>query len=351
MESKEPKPDEAKSEAPAAASEEQSAPEQAAPADALGKTNEELGQEIVDATETAGDGKPSEDGKPLKKPNAIKVFWRKVNIYLLMFILIMIVAGALTIVSYLNSKKAPKVPGIASQTLTQEALKQLATSNTTIGNAAQTLTVQGNAVFSGQVLIRSDLNVAGNIQAGGSLQAPSLTISGKTNLADTQINALQVATTTSVQGNTTLMKDLSVAGATSFSGPVTASSITTTRLVLSGNASLVVPNHISFSGASPSRSSINQAVLGAGGSASINGSDTSGTINMNSGNNPTAGCLISITFNQPFTNQPHIIISPVGSAAGSMQYYATRAQNGFSVCSNNAAAPNQVFAFDYFITN
>jgi len=353
MESNESKPDEEKSEAAApgeAKAEEKAEGEQTAPVDALEKTNEELGEDVVDATGTVGalDGGDKE-AKPVKGPNAIKKLLKKVDIYLVLFILIIVIAAATSIVSYLNSKKAPPQAAIVTQKLTQDDLKKLSTSDTTIGNAAQTLTVQGNAIFAGQVLIKSDLGVAGNIQLGGSLQAPALTVSGKTNLGDTQINNLQVATNVLVQGTTTL-KDLNVSGNTAFNGPVTASQITVTKLILSGNAVLQIPNHISFTGASPSRTTT-QATLGAGGTASINGSDTTGTININTGNGPAAGCFVNITFNRPFTSPPHVLVSPVGAAAGLLEYYVNRSTTGFSLCTNNSPQGNQVFAFDYFITD
>src|SRR5690606_13049260 len=100
-------------------------------------------------------------------------------------------------------------------------------------------------------------------------------------------------------------------------------------------SSLKVPNHISFPGAAPSRT-VTQAVLGNSGSASIDGSDTAGTINVQSGNNPTAGCFISLVFNQAYSNPPHVIISPVGSEAGNLDYYVNRDKAGFSVCTNNS---------------
>jgi cytoskeletal protein CcmA (bactofilin family) len=227
-------------------------------------------------------------------------------------------------------------------------LKSLANTDATVGNTAQTLTIQGSAVINGQTLARSNLNVAGNIQTGGSIQTPSITVSGQSNLGTTQINTLQVASTTSIQGTTTV-RDLNVSGAASFSGPITASQITVTRLILSGNASLEVPNHISFTGSTPSRTT-NATVLGNGGSANISGSDTAGTININSGNNPTPGCYITVRFNQSFPRQPRVMVSPVGSAAGQLQYYVNRDSNGFSLCSVNAAVNNQSFAFDYFVT-
>ncbi|OYW84303.1 hypothetical protein B7Z17_04305, partial [Candidatus Saccharibacteria bacterium 32-49-10] len=268
--------------------------------------------------------------------------------YLLLFILITVISGVVSLVFWFNSQKPPEAATVESQSLTTEALQQLANTDASVGNTAQTLTIQGSAVINGQTLARGDLNVAGNFQTGGSVTTPGLTVSGTSNLGEVQINGLQVVSNVAIQGTTTV-RDLNVSGVSSFSGAVTASQITVTRLILSGNATLEVPNHISFSGSTPSRS-ITQSVLGNGGSASVGGSDTAGTINVNSGNNPTAGCFIRVSFNQNFPSQPHVIVSPVGRAAGAMQYYVERDTNGFSVCSANAPQNNQAYAFDYFIS-
>lgn len=301
---------------------------------------------VVDATKKP-DGTLIEGHAP-KPPSPLKRFLQKVNIYLLGFILILVVVGGMTAMSMVKSQKAPVVATFGSQELNDDALKKLASSDVNVGSAAQTLTVQGNTVLAGQVLVRSDLSAAGNVQVGGTLQAPSLTISGKTNLADTQINTLQVASNTTIQGATTV-KDLNVGGAASFGGPVNAGQITVTKLIMSGNASLQVPNHIAFTGPSPGRS-VNPSVLGGSGTASINGSDTTGTVNINIGGSPTAGCFVNITFSQAFTSTPHVLLTPVGSAAGLIQYYITRTNSGFSICTNNPAPANQSFAFDYFVT-
>jgi len=319
-----------------------------APADALSRTPEELDEEEAEraAAKPVSD-KPLEPGE--KKVSGFRKFLKKVNIYFLFFILVVIVAGAIAAVNYLNSQKAPAEPNIATQTLSEDTLKQLANTDATVGGASQTLTIQGNAIIAGQTLMRGNLNVAGNIQAGGSLQAPNLTVSGTSNLGTVQINSLQVAQNTAVQGSTTL-RDLNVSGTSSFGGAMTASQITVTRLILSGNAVLQVPNHISFTGPTPNRT-VNSSVLGNGSSASMSGSDTAGTVNINSGNGPTAGCFIRINFQQAFTSQPRVIVSPIGAGAGLMEYYVDRNATGFSICTNNAAPANQVFGFDYFVTN
>jgi len=319
---------------------------QQAPADALSRTPDDLEKEQAEQ-ETKKDADAPEE----KKLSPAKRLLRKINLYILLFSLILVIAGAVTIVNYLNSQKAPPEPNIANQSLTQDALKQLANTDATVGSTSQTLTIQGNAVIAGQTLMRGNLQVAGNLQTGGSITGSSLTISGSSNLGAAQINSLQVAQNTAVQGTTTL-RDLNVSGTSSFSGAVTASQITVTKLILSGNATLEVPNHIAFTGPSPARSITTSSLLGAGGSLSVNGSDTTGTITINTGNNPSStGCFARITFHQTFTSKPHVIVSPIGSAAGKLQFYVDRDTSGFSICTNTTPDDRMVFGFDYFVTN
>jgi hypothetical protein len=319
-----------------------------APQDALEKTNDEL-QESNPAPAPADGMGP--DGKPLKKPNAFKQFLRRFNVYFLLFLLVAIIAAAVAVVSYLNSQKTPKTPDTATQGLTQDTLKQLTNSDATVGDTGQTLTVQGNAIFTGQVLIQKDLNVAGTINVGGPIKLADLTVSNSTNLNTVQANTLQVAQASTFQGVVTVQHGLNVAGGATIDN-LTANQITVSKITVSGSGVLEIPNHISFTGASPGRQNIDFNALGNGGSASINGSDTSGTFNMHTGAGPTAGCYLTITFNRPFSGAPHVIISPVGSAAGSMDYYANnRTSTGFQLCSNNAPAANATFAFDYFVAN
>lgn len=327
------------------------ADDQQAPADALSRTPEDLEEEAKQTEEAAGTGKTDE--LPEKKLSPVKRFFRKVNIYFLIFVLVVVGAGIFMLVTYLNSTKDPTVPNIASQPLTEDALKELANTNVSVGDVSQTLTIQGNAIIAGQTLMRGNLSVAGNIQTGGTITVPKLTVSGDTNLGATQINSLQVATNVAIQGTTT-MRDLNVAGATSFSGTVTASQITVSKLIMSGNAVLEIPNHISFTGSSPNRSITSSALLGSGGSISVSGSDTTGTITINTGNAPSiasGNCFARITFQQVFTNRPHVIVSPFSVTAGKLQYYVDRDNTGFSICTINAPDANKQFGFDYFVTN
>lgn len=321
--------------------------EEDAPEDALSRTPEDIEQE---AATTASEAAKTDGTKPdVKKPSVIKAFFRKVNLYILIFVLLLVVVGSASVVFYLNSTSVPDEPGIANQDLTSEELKQLANTNAAVGNQDQTLTIRGSAVIDGQTLMRSNLNVAGNLQTSGAIQSPDLTVAGTSNLGSAQINSLQVAGDTVLQGDMSV-RNLSVAGSSTFSGNMTASQITVTNLVLSGNALLEIPNHITFSGPRPGRTILSSA-LGSGGTASVNGSDTAGTVNINTGNNPSAGCMVRINFHQAFSREPHVIISPVGAAAAQTQYYVDRNQNNFSICTVSPAPANKAFSFDYFVTN
>jgi len=296
------------------------------------------------------DSNPATDSEPVKKVGGLKAFIRKVNIYLLGFILLLVLAGFLAAISFFNSKKTPPAPNIVNQNLTQDQLKQLANSNATIGDTGQTLTIQGSAIVTGQELVRGDLNVAGSLKLGGDISVQNFTAAGTVNLAATQIQTLQVANGSTLKGPVTIQNDLTVGGAASFNQPITANQLTVTNLIMSGNAQLRVPNHIAFTGASPRRQSVGSGALGSGGSASINGSDTTGTVNVNTGGGTSPGCFITVGFNKPFTSTPHVLITPINEGAGQTDYYVTRNTTSFSICTHNAAPTHKNFAFDYFIT-
>lgn len=320
---------------------------QEAPADALSRTPDDLEQEEVERK--AASNQASTDTVAGKKVSPVKAFFRKVNVYFLGFVLLAVIAGAITLTSYLNSQKPTPKAQIEGQALTEDALKELSNTDASVGNTSQTLTIQGNAIVAGEALMRGNLNVAGNFQVGGTIRAPSITISGESNLGTAQVNRLQVAEDLAVQGNTTV-RNLSASGTASFGGAVTAPQLTVSRLILGGNAELQIPNHISFTGPSPSRGATGGA-LGNGGSASVNGSDTSGTVNIRTGTGTVAGCFVRINFNQSFSRQPKVIVSPVGAGAGQTQYYVDRDQAGFSICTASAAPGSQTFAYDYFVAN
>lgn len=245
--------------------------------------------------------------------------------------------------------KGDKSPGSKSPSqvasLSDSQIATLKGSTTVVGSSKQTLDVQSDSIFEGPILARSNLDVAGNIKIGGNLSLPSLSVSGQSNLSGLHVgNDLNVAGAVDIQGQLTLHKGLSVTGTTSF-GNLSAGTLSVTSLELNGDLGL--NRHIVTSGNSPSKSA--GSALGHGGTASVSGNDTAGTINVNTGSSPAAGLFASITFAHAFSGTPHVIITPVGSAAGSISYYVNRTSSGFSIGCSTAPPAGKSFAFDYFV--
>lgn len=324
-------------------------------ADSSAKPTEDKPGDGTDTSKASPDTKTdSASNAPVGQPTSFKQTIKRFRVYVLILLLLAIIGGIFATVSSLNGKKTPPPPSISSQTLSQNQLKQLATSNT--NSSGQTLTVQGNSTLDGQVLIRSNLDVAGTIQLGSGLDVAKVTDSNTSSFGSAQVSTLQVATSSTFQGLVSFQNGMDVSGNTAFSA-ATISALTATDIIMSSNGQIQVPGHLAFTGAFPGRT-INFGVLGNGGSASLNGSDTSGTVSINTGNNPTAGCFITIIFNIPFTTAANIMLGPIGLGAGATQHNAevitdptTGETTGFRICSANTPLPNQAFGFSYFIND
>lgn len=270
---------------------------------------------------------------------------QRINIYLLLFILLLAIAGAVILITFLASKK-DQGSTVDTQSLTESTLKQLATSDVTVGQPKQILRVQGNAIFAGKVLVNDSLEVAGPIKVGGSLSVPGITVSGNSIFEQLQISKnLAVAGDASMQGQLSVQKGLSVAGGGTFGGTLTAPALTVTTLQLNG--ALALTKHISIGGATPGRD--NGPALGGGGTVAVSGSDTAGSININTGSSPSAGCFATVNFTQRYNSTPRVQATPVGASAGLVGYYVTRTTSSFSICAANAPPANANFGFDYFV--
>jgi len=293
-------------------------------------------------TDATGGAAPA--ANPFRHQSFVRRLWNRINIYLLLFILVLIITIGSTISLTLKGRKdAYKI--ISSQSLSQDELKQLANTDVTVGDPKQILTVQANAVFAGSVLIRQDLEVAGTLKLGGDLSLANLTVTGATQLEDVTAKNLTVGSNLSVQGTLSLNSGISVAGQSNFNGGLVASSVTTSTLKLNGDLSLT--HHITAGGTIPKISK--GSAVGGGGTVSLSGSDTSGSVAINTGNSPPAGCFATITFSEAFSTTPHVIVTPIGVAAAGLNYYITRSTTGFVICSTSAATAAQSFGFDYIV--
>jgi cytoskeletal protein CcmA (bactofilin family) len=280
-----------------------------------------------------------------KKPG-LKHRLTHVNIYLTVFCLLIVGTAALGGFLYLNSKQAKQsADTLSSQSLSSSSLSELANSGVSVGDPKQVLTVQSNSIFSGKVLVRQDLEVAGRLLVGSSLSLTGITVSGQSKFDDVQVTKdLAVTGNAAIQGKLSL-RNLAVTGDGNFGGTVTASQLVANNLTLNGNVTLT--HHLIAGGATPSRS--NGGALGSGGTSTVSGSDTAGSITVNSGGSPSAGCFITVNFTQKYNSVPRIIITPVGAAAANVGYYVSRTTSSFSVCGTSPAPAGQNFGFDYMV--
>lgn len=311
---------------------------------------------IVQPTADAGGAspeKPADTSAPApvtplsaKKPfgKRLRAAISKVSIYLLLFILIIIIAGVVITLSILRSREAANNLNLSTQELTQETLEQLKNTTAKVGDPKQILSIESNAVFAGSVLVRDSLEVAGQIKVGGSLSLPGITVSGTSSFDQVQLNSLSISSDANVQGQLTVNGNLTVNGGGSFAGNLSAASLSIDNLQL--NEDLQLNRHIDAGGGTPGRS--NGSALGSGGTATVSGTDTAGTVTINTGGSPPAGCFITVTFSEPFNNTPHVVITPVGNTAATLDYYINRNTTSFSICTAGAPPGNtNSIIFDY----
>lgn len=291
---------------------------------------------------------PSENDKPkVKKKSDGTIFTKianRVNIYLLAFILLIVVSLIIIFVVVQSSnKKIAEEETISSQELTQEAIDNLSGNEATVGDPKQLLNIESNAVFAGKVLIRDGLDVAGPIKVGGDLSLPGITVSGKSAFDEVQLNSLSIAGDTSIQGTLVVQKGLTVNGQASFSSSISASSIITDALSLTGDIQFA--RHIDAGGGTPSVSG--GGALGSGGTATISGTDTAGTITVNVGSGAISGVLATVTFASTFNGNPHVVFSPVGASAPN-SYVSNRTSSGFAIATSTGLGAGSI-SFDYIV--
>lgn len=263
---------------------------------------------------------------------------------MIVFALLVLTAGVVVYVS-LKTSKAGETTTKKTSSLTDQQIASLNGNTTLVGDAKQTLDIQSNSIFEGQVLMKSDLNVAGALQVGKSLSLPSVTVGGAGTFGQLGVNGgFNVKGDTTLQGQLTVQKNLNVSGSASF-GSLDVSTLSVTSLKLRGDLNL--SQHIITSGGAPGRST--SSSIGAGGTASVSGTDTSGRVVINTGSSPSAGCMVTINFTTNFSSTPHVVISPASSSGAAIQYYATPTSSGFSVCSANAPGGGQNLIYDYIV--
>jgi cytoskeletal protein CcmA (bactofilin family) len=263
----------------------------------------------------------------------------RINIYLLLFIMLIIV-GLIIFFVVFNASQDSNSAVTESQELTQEAIDELIGSDAKVGDPKQLLTIESDSVFAGKVLIRDGLDVAGPIKVGGSLSLPGITVSGASAFDEVSINTLAIAGDATVQGQLSVERGLTVSGPVTFSGTFSAASFSIQSLQV--NQNLQLNRHIDAGGPTPRVSA--GGGIGSGGTVTISGTDTAGTVTVNIGSGGGNGVLAIINFAAAFDGTPHVVISPVNSAAPNA-FISNRTTTGFSISSSGQST----VSFDYIV--
>lgn len=284
------------------------------------------------------------DPKESSFKKVLTILSQKSSIYLPLFFLLIVAVAVVTVIDYRHTTQTKTT--LSQQTLSPSDLNHIANSNEVVGGSNQVLTVQSSSVFDGQVLVRNDLQVAGRLQVGGSLSLTGIVVSGNSVFDTVQINKnLSIGGNSNIQGTLAVQNDISVNGGGTFGGALSAPQVTTSSLQLNGDLNLT--HHITAGGPIPGHST--GGSVGSGGTASVSGSDSSGTITINTGSGPSAGCYVTVNFVNAFNSTPHVLVTPVGASSATINYYVNRSTGSFSLCSANNPASGTSYVYDYFV--
>lgn len=281
----------------------------------------------LESLETLDDAKvePTPTPSPAKPP--FKISKRTLIIIAGSVTLLLILAGlgfALNRPS--NPKTQPEAAG--TQTISSDTLKKVLV-NGSSSDDLQQITISPKVLFSSNVNVQGDLGLKGKLDVQGAATFHSLV----------NINA-----PLSVTGAANFGSNLSVSG-TITTGGLNVGSLSVANVTISNN--LTLGGHIIPGGGKPKAV---PSVAAGGGSVTISGNDTAGTVTINVGGGPVAGELAIVSFKTAFGTTPKVQLTPVNSSAAQLQYYATRSGDFFTIASANVPAAGTSYTFDYLVT-
>ena len=293
-----------------------------------------------------------------KGKTSITSIYRKADIMTTVFTFVgaIVAAGAIFgIYAYLNRAQttpetAPKVANLDTTNL--DNLSKFFEGNSA-GSASQILTVSSSSLFKNRVGIDSDLKVVGGLQTSGTTALADLTVDKVSTLGVTNIRgALVAAGPVSFQSpaqfgaGATFNGNLATTGNGTFGGSLSAGNLNVRDISVAGTFNLA--GHISISGQAASAAPGVGAVTGA--SASVDGNDSAGTVTINTGSGTSAGNnLVTVNFRTPYPRAPKVVITPIGSEAGKLDYYITKTASGFTIGTADIPGAGRGFSFDYWV--
>ena len=259
------------------------------------------------------------------------------GIIILLIALFIIVGSGLGYYAASNVKKKSQNITVNTQNLPSGTLNKLTGNLANNSQVGQQLTISPDTTFRNGLAVQGAESVGNNFSVNGSaaLQGP-VTIG----------NSLNVRGSLSVNSNASLGGNLSV------SGLITAASLSVGSITISNlnfNGDLNFGGHLVPLGTVPDAVA---SVAASGGGVQISGSDTSGTIVINMGNNAPflAGEMAIITFHKAFNLAPRVEITPANDQAAQLSYYVTETPTFFTIRTASIPSAAASYSFNYFVS-
>lgn len=275
---------------------------------------------------TGGPATPHNMDRPKRKVNHSKL--KKRLVFGLAAVLLLVAAGYGLSVLNKPDKPTPTTVVINTQSLDNGTLNQVTPKNDS--QTKQQLTISPDTIFKNSVTVQGSAEIVKNLTVGGKVSIQS---------------------TADVKDSLTVGKSLSVGSNLTVNGLITAASLSVGSLTISSinlSSNLVFGGHIVPFGSEPT---VRPSVSAAGGTVTISGNDTSGTVTINTGNgNITPGELVIITFRTPFSATPKVQLTPLNSGASGLRFFATHTASFFTVNTSTAPVANTTYIFDYLVT-
>lgn len=330
------------------------------PAPEVLQTQEQVSEQVAEAAATGATVK-----KELRPKRALYKPSHKAT-FVGLAVVIAIIAINVGIVLYVlrGQQVADKQFRAESVVLSPETLNKLGVNRNPVGTGGTELIVGPNSRFQGKVTIGNDVNISGQLNLNNKVSATEASLS-KLDAGNTSLNQLNVNNDATVS-NLSARRDLVVAGTTRLQGTVSMAQLLTVNnnVNITGNAAiggtlsvrnfqassltsdttLTIGGHIISRGNSPTVTA--GPGVGQNGTVSVGGSDSAGTVAVNTGVGATGGIVANIRFARAYASMPRVVVTAVGAGLGSV--YVSRSAEGFSIGVNGAIAPGG-YAFDYIV--
>lgn len=283
---------------------------------------------------------------------------RKAGFLAATFVVLVILGGAAYYVIHTSRQSSSKAT-FGNANLSDKQLEQLASGSLQSSSSSQTLNFNTGVVINKGLQVNGATSLA-NLSVSGVLTPNNLEI--KQNAQVDGATLLQGAVTTkgqlnvggnlAVTGTSIFSGNANFSGNGAFGGTLSASSISAKSATIGGLSF----GHIVTTGSTPTATPNNGA---GGGSVTISGNDTSGTVTITTGaSTPSRGDLVTITFRTPFTSTPHPIATPLGIdtatniAASGGEFYVSGSttQMVIGVSKLSLGVAGVTYTFNYLVT-